>query len=68
MNVHLVRTDQEYRHALKTVSALFDREPEPNTPEGDWFDVMITLIETYEATHFSINLPSAIDRCSGSKE
>lgn len=52
MNIRPIHTEQDYKDALKSVSALFDNEPEPGTPEGDYFDVMITLIEAYEAKHF----------------
>ena len=45
MNIRPIHTDQDYRAALKSVSPLFDNEPQPGTPEGDYFDVMITLIE-----------------------
>lgn len=49
MNIRPIHTDEDYRAALKNVSALFDNEPEPGTPEGDYFDIMITLIEAYES-------------------
>lgn len=49
MNIRPIHTDEDYRAALKNVSALFDNEPEPGTPEGDFFDIMITLIEAYES-------------------
>ena len=52
MNIRPIHTDQDYRAALKSVSPLFDNEPQPGTPEGDYFDVMITLIEAYEAKQF----------------
>ncbi|QLL12491.1 helix-turn-helix domain-containing protein [Pseudomonas chlororaphis] len=61
MQIRPIRTDQDYRAALKQVSVLFDNEPEPGTAEGDYFDVMITLIEAYEAKHFPIDLPNPID-------
>jgi HTH-type transcriptional regulator/antitoxin HigA len=61
METRPIKNDQGYRAALKAVSPLFDNEPEPGTPEGDWFDVMITLIESYETKHFPVDLPSAID-------
>lgn len=61
MNIRPIRTDSEYREALKDVSALFENEPEVGTPEGDAFDVMITLIEAYEAKHFPLDLPNPID-------
>lgn len=61
MNIHPIHTDEDYSAALKNVSALFDNEPEPGTPEGDYFDIMITLIEAYEAKQFPVDLPTPID-------
>lgn len=61
MNIRPIHTEQAYRTALKEVSALFDNEPEPGTPEGDYFDVMITLIQAYEAKQFPVDLPNPID-------
>jgi HTH-type transcriptional regulator/antitoxin HigA len=61
MDIRPIRTDQDYRAALKEVSAWFDHEPEPGTLEGDRFDVMVTLIEAYESKHFPVDLPNPID-------
>lgn len=61
MNIRPIHTDEDYRAALKNVSALFDNEPEPGTPEGDYFDIMITLIEAYESKRFPVDLPNPID-------
>ncbi|WP_309676689.1 helix-turn-helix domain-containing protein [Pseudomonas sp.] len=61
MNIRPIHTDEDYRSALKSVSALFDNEPEPGTPEGDYFDIMITLIEAYESKRFPVALPNPID-------
>jgi len=61
MKIRPIRTDDEYRAALKEVSSLFDNEPEPGTADGDAFEVMITLIEAYEAKHFPVDLPDPIE-------
>ncbi|EJM85871.1 MULTISPECIES: type II toxin-antitoxin system HigA family antitoxin [Pseudomonas] len=61
MNIRPIHTDEDYRAALKSVSAMFDNEPEPGTPEGDYFDIMITLIEAYESKQFPVDLPNPID-------
>ena len=53
MNVRPIHNEDDYRAALKNVSALFDNEPVPGTAEGDHFDIMISLIEAYEATQLS---------------
>jgi HTH-type transcriptional regulator/antitoxin HigA len=61
MQIYPIRTDQDYRAALKALAPLFDCEPEPGTPEGDYFDIMLTLVEAYEAKHFPVNLPNPVD-------
>ena len=61
MNIRPIRSDSEYREALKEVSALFDCEPAPGTTEGDAFEVMLTLIEAYEAKHFPVDLPTPVE-------
>ena len=33
---------------------------EPNTPEGDRLDVLVTLVEAYELKHFPMQLPDAV--------
>jgi len=60
MNIRPIRTEDDYQTALREVSALFDQEPEPGSPEGDRFEVLLTLIEAYETQHFPIDLPDPI--------
>ncbi|MBI6895540.1 transcriptional regulator [Pseudomonas putida] len=59
MNIRPIRTDVEYRAALKEIAPLFENEP--GTAEGDAFEVMITLIEAYEAKNFPVELPDPIE-------
>lgn len=61
MNIRPIRNDQDYREALKALSPSFDNEPEPGTPEGDRFEILLTLVEAYEAKHFPVDLPNPID-------
>lgn len=61
MNIRPIHTQEEYKAALRAVSPFFDNEPEPGTPEGDYFEVMLTLIETYETNHYPVDLPDPIE-------
>ncbi|CRY53734.1 Antitoxin HigA [Yersinia intermedia] len=61
MIIRPIRNEEDYRAALKAVSPLFDHEPEPNTPEGDFLEVMIVLIEAYEQKHFPVDLPDPVE-------
>ena len=50
MNVIAIKTDAEYRVALKEVESLM--KAIPGTPEGEKLDRIVKLIEVYEAKHF----------------
>lgn len=61
MQIKPIRTEQDYEAALSVVSPMFDNEPELNTPEGDYFEVMCLLIEEYEKNHYPIDPPNPIE-------
>ena len=61
MKIHPIRTEEDYRVALREVSALFDHEPEPRSPEAERFEILLTLIAAYEAKHFPIDLPDPVE-------
>ena len=55
MEIKPIRTEADYEAALKDIEKLM--ESQPGTPEGDRMDVLVTLIEAYEAKHFPIPEP-----------
>lgn len=57
MDIKPIHTDNDYQEALKLASSFFDNEPTPNTPEGNTFEILLTLIESYEAKNFLISSP-----------
>lgn len=61
MEVKPIHTDNDYQEALKLASSFFENEPAPNTPEGNTFDILLTLIESYEAKSFPISSPDPIE-------
>jgi HTH-type transcriptional regulator/antitoxin HigA len=58
MEIRPIKTKADYRAALKEVERLWDADP--GTPDGDRVDVLVTLIEAYEATHYPIPAPDPI--------
>ena len=46
---------------MRMLSAWFEDEPAPGTPAGDHFDILLTLIEAYEARHFPVGLPDPVE-------
>ena len=59
MDIKPIKTDADYRTALKEVESLMMAEP--NTPEGEKLDILVTLIEAYERKHFPLDLPDPVE-------
>lgn len=55
MEIKPIRSEADYKAALKEIDSLI--ESQPGTPEGDRMDVLVTLVEAYEAKHFPIPEP-----------
>ena len=49
MDVTPIKTEADFRTALAEIERLWDSEPE--TPEGDRLDILMTLVEAYERRH-----------------
>lgn len=58
MSIRPIRTRADYRAALREVERLWGAAP--GTPAGDKVEVLVTLIEAYEARHHPIPAPDPI--------
>jgi HTH-type transcriptional regulator/antitoxin HigA len=58
MEIRPIKTKADYRAALKEAERLWDAEP--GTSAGDRVDILVTLIEAYEAKHYAIPAPDPI--------
>jgi HTH-type transcriptional regulator / antitoxin HigA len=59
MEIRPIRTEADYRAALDAVATL--ERAEPGSEEFDRLDVLLTLIERYEATVSPIAPPDPVD-------
>lgn len=59
MDMKPIRTNDNYRAALKEAKTLMMAEP--NSPVGKKLDVLVTLIEAYERQHFPFELPDPVE-------
>lgn len=53
-----IRNEEDYETALAEIEALW--EATPGTPEADRLDVLVMLVEAYEAEHYPIPDPDPI--------
>lgn len=59
MNITPIKTQRDYRRALKDVEGLMMAKR--GTPDGDRLDVLVTLVEAWEAKHYPLDLPDPVE-------
>ncbi len=59
MNIKLIKCKADYDAALARVDDLMNAELD--TPQGDELDILVTLIEKYEAQHHFIDAPNPVE-------
>ncbi len=59
MNIKPIKTEQDYQDTIKRIEVLWGAEKD--TAQGDEFDLLCTLVESYEMKHFPILPPDPID-------
>lgn len=59
MDIKAIKTKPDYRRALQQIESLMSAKS--NTPEGELLDLLVTLVEAYEARHYPIDLPDPVE-------
>lgn len=61
MEIKPIRSEADYTHALREVEQYFENAPEPGSAADDRFEILLALIEKYEALHYPIAPPDPIE-------
>lgn len=59
MNIRPIKCEADYNTALAQVDDLMDASLD--TAAGDKLDILVTLIEKYEAQHYPIDAPNPVE-------
>ena len=59
MDIRPIKTEADYRATLNEIESLM--RAEPDSPEGERLDVLVTLVEAYERKHFPLDLPNPVE-------
>jgi len=60
MKPKIIRTETEYKAALKRIDVLMDNNPDPTSAEGEELELLSLLIECYEEEKYPIDLPDPV--------
>ena len=59
MEIKPIKSKRDYRRVLKEIEGLMNAKR--NTPDGDRLDVLVALVEAWEARHYPLDLPDPIE-------
>ena len=59
MDIKPIKTDADYRAALKEIDTLMMANPD--TLKGEKLDILVTLVEAYEQKHYPLDLPDPVE-------
>jgi len=59
MDIKPIHTEADYKTALREIERLWDAQPE--TSDGDKFEVLATLVDAYERKHTPILPPDPVE-------
>ena len=59
MHIKPIRTENDYREALRRIETLMDAEA--NTPDGDALDILTALVEVYERKAYPVEMPDPVE-------
>jgi len=59
MEIRPIKTEADYKATLGEIEKFWDSEPD--TPESDRLDILVTLVEAYETKHYPIDPPDPVD-------
>ena len=60
MKITPIRTEKDYKAALKRIDQLIVIDPREGTSAFDELDIISTLVESYESIHHSIEAPDPV--------
>ncbi|MDF3047551.1 MAG: hypothetical protein K0R73_669 [Candidatus Midichloriaceae bacterium] len=58
-NIKPLKSEQDYKDALSMIDQLWDASQDSD--DGDYLDILVTLVEKYEELHFKIDEPDPIE-------
>lgn len=61
MEIKIIKTDEEYKEALKLAEVLMGKNPDPESEEGEKLNLLTKLIQDYESNKFPEELPDPVD-------
>src|ERR1700733_4565990 len=61
IEIKVIKTENDYREALKSIEMLMAHDPDPESAEGEQLELLSTLVADYESKAFPTTLPDPVE-------
>lgn len=61
IKIKVIKTEEEYKDALKLIEELMYQDPDPESQEGEKLNLLVALVKDYESNVFSESIPDPVD-------
>jgi HTH-type transcriptional regulator/antitoxin HigA len=61
IEIKVIKTENDYREALKSIEMLMANDPDPESTEGEQLELLSTLVADYESKAFPATLPDPVE-------
>lgn len=60
-NIKVIKTEEEHKEALAAIESLMEKNPDPESQDGETLSLLVTLVEDYESSLFPESLPDPVE-------
>ena len=60
-NIKVITTEEEHKVALDAIEELMEKNPDPESQDGETLSLLVMLVEDYESTRFPESLPDPVE-------
>jgi len=60
-NIKVIKTEEEHKEALAAIESLMEKNPDPESQDGETLSLLVTLVEDYESSRFPELLPDPVE-------
>lgn len=61
IKIKVIKTEEEYKEALKHLEVLMKKDPDSDSEEGEKLELLVALVKDYESVKFPESLPDPIE-------
>ena len=60
-NIKIIKTEEDHKEALEAIKLLMEKNPDPESQDGELLSLFVTLVQDYESSLFPESFPDPVE-------